>query len=305
MNYGGNEGMYDMPYETEKFKDALIIKLSDVLKAKGLNLDSAFNIFDMDGKNEITVENFKDILIYTLKFSTNQNEIESLIKLLFTNESRNVLTKTDFFRIFSMLLPHDGPASSVLMASAAYQNDNEDKKYETNLFANNQMISNMDSQFSINAEKQRKNSRTQNINYINNNIGNTTNINNINNQTNIGETTSVVNTNRSLEELGKLVFEYRMKMGGDFSQIFKDLDKDGSLGIDKKELRNGYQKMGISLSDTELNKLWRELSPDNQNIDFARFKAFHEKLFVPNTRKGIPIKRDQMDERGNTMISNN
>ena len=305
MNYGGNEGMYDMPYETEKFKDALIIKLSNVLKAKGLNLDSAFNIFDMDRKNEITIENFKDILIYTLKFSTNQNEIESLIKLLFTNESRNVLTKTDFFRIFSMLLPHDGPASSVLMASAAYQNDNEDKKYETNLFANNQMISNMDSQFSINAEKQRKNSRTQNINYINNNIGNTTNINNINNQTNIGETTSVVNTNRSLEELGKLVFEYRMKMGGDFSQIFKDLDKDGSLGIDKKELRNGYQKMGISLSDTELNKLWRELSPDNQNIDFARFKAFHEKLFVPNTRKGIPIKRDQMDERGNTMISNN
>ena len=166
-------------------------------------------------------------------------------------------------------------------------------------------ITNMDSQFSINAKKKRKNSRTQNRNYINNNIGNTTNINNINNQTNIGETTSVVNTNRSLEELGKLVFEYRMKMGGDFSQIFKDLDKDGSLGIDKKELRNGYQKMGISLSDTELNKLWRELSPDNQNIDFARFKAFHEKLFVPNTRKGIPIKRDQMDERGNTMISNN
>ena len=109
----------------------------------------------------------------------------------------------DFFKIFSMLLPHGGPASSVLMASAAYQNDNEDNKYETSPLANNKMQSNMDSQFTIEAEKQRKNSRTQNINYMNNinNMG-TTNINNINNNTNLGET-SIVNTNRSLEELGK------------------------------------------------------------------------------------------------------
>ena len=305
MNYGGNEELYEMPYEAEMFRDALVIRLSNVLKAKGLNLDSAFNIFDMDKKNEITIENFKNILIYTLKFSTNQNEIESLIKLLFTNQSRNILTKMDFFKIFSMLLPHAGPASSVLMASAAYQNDNEDNKYNTSPLDNNKMQSNMDSQFTIEAEKQRKNSRTQNINYMNNinNMG-TTNINNINNNTNLGET-SIVNTNRSLEELGKLVFEYRMKMGGDFSQIFKNLDRDGSLGIDKNELRNGYKKMGITLSDTELNKLWRELSPDNKNIDFARFKAFHEKLFVPNTRRAIPIKRDQIEERDNTMMSNN
>lgn len=55
-------------------------------------------------------------------------------------------------------------------------------------------------------------------------------------------------------------------MGGDLSKIFKNLDKNGSFGIDKKVLRLGYKRMGIELSDVEVNKLWRELSPDNKNI---------------------------------------
>ena len=116
-------------------------------------------------------------------------------------------------------------------------------------------------------------------------------------------TTVILNTNRSLEELGKLVFEHRMKMGGDMSKIFKNLDKDGSLEIDKNELRNGYLKMGIVLSDIELNKLWKALSPDNKNIDFARFKTFQDNLFVPNPRKAIPIQRDQTNNLENTQFS--
>ena len=305
INPAGTEGFYELPYETEAFKDALIIKLANVLKSKGLNLDSAFNIFDMDRKNEITIDNFKNILIFTLKFTTNQNEIESLIKILFTNQNRTKLTKTDFFRIFSMLLPHDGPAASLLMSSAYQIENNEDNtKFETSPLPLNRVQSNMDSQFTIDAEKQKINNNSQNMNY-NYVLNNTNSINNINTNTQqkMGDITSVVNTTRSLEELGKLVFEHRMKMGGDFSKLFKNLDSDGSLGIDKKELRNGYQKMGIVLSDTELNKLWRELSPDNKNIDFGRFKAFHEKLFVPNTRRGIPIQNEQADNKDNTMLS--
>ena len=209
----------------------------------------------------------------------------------------------DFFKIFAMLLPHDGPASSVMMSST-YQienndDNNYDNKYQTNPMSN-KIQSNMDSQFTIDAERQRIKSNTQNMNY-NYNIGTTTNLND---KMNMGETTTIINTNRSLEELGKMVFEHRIKMGGDFSKIFKNLDKDGSMGIDKNELRNGYQKMGIVLSDTELNKLWRELSPDNKNIDFARFKAFHDKLFVPNTRKAIPIQRDQTGNLDNNSMSN-
>jgi len=72
------------------------------------------------------------------------------------------------------------------------------------------------------------------------------------------DSTTLINTNRSLEELSKLVFEYKIKMGGDISKIFKNMDKDGSMGIDKRELRLGYKRMGIELSDVELNRLWRE-----------------------------------------------
>ena len=297
-NVGGFEEYNELPYETEAYKDALIVKLSNVLKSKGLNLDSAFNIFDMDKKNEISIDNFKNIIIFTLKFTTNQNEVEHLIKILFKNQRRTKLTKLEFFQIFQNLLPHDGPASSLLMSSAYKIENNEDNNYESSPLLSNKMQSNMDSQFTINADKERVNTQKMNYNYnLTNKIGNTNNINNM------GDATTIVNTNRSLEELGKMVFEHRMKMGGDFSKLFKDLDKDGSLGIDKKELRNGYQKMGIVLSDTELNKLWRELSPDNKNIDFARFKAFHEKLFKPNTRRAIPIQREELSNRDNTIRS--
>ena len=292
LHIGGNDEDYEMPYETEAYKDALLVKLANALKSKGLNLDSAFNIFDLDQKEEISIDNFKNILIFTLKFTSNQNEVEHLIKILFTNQLRSKLTKVDFFKIFSLLLPHDGPASSLLLSNAYNINENN---IENNNINKNMVQSNMDSQFTIDAEKLKDSNKSQNIknNYTkNNNLGN--NLNNLNNNIKFEETKSIINTNRSLEELGKLVFEYKIKMGGDFSKIFKDLDKDGSLGIDKKELWNGYQRMGIALSENELNKLWRELSPDNKNIDFTRFKTFHDNLFKPNTRKAIPIQRDQI-----------
>ena len=304
INIGGSTGLKEMPYESEAYKDEIILRLANALKSKGLNLDSAFNIFDMDKKNEISLDNFKNTLIFTLKFTTNQNEIEHLSKILFTNQGRTKLSRMDFFKIFAMLLPHDGPASSVLMSSTYNIDNNENTDNNRNNFTSplpfNQIQANMDSQFTINADKQRNKNNSQNMNYNYNLSGN--NNTNLNRQ-NMGETTTIVNTNRSLEELGKMVFEHKMKMGGDLSKIFISLDRDSSLGIDKSELRKGYKKMGIELSDVELNKLWREISPDNKNVDYARFKAFHEKIFVPNTRKAIPIQRDQMSNRENTMLS--
>ena len=153
---------------------------------------------------------------------------------------------------------------------------------------------NSDSQFSINPQKKRLDkTQTMHNKDLGSIIDSSNNINNINTQLkNMKDTTTLINTNRSLEELGKLVFEYKMKMGGDISKIFKNMDKDGSMGIDKRELRLGYKRMGIELSDVELNRLWRELSPDNKNISFARFREFHEKIFKPNTRKAIPINQD-------------
>ena len=281
----------DLPYETEAYKDALVLKLAKELKAKGLNLDSAFNMFDQDNKNEISIDNFKNMLIYNLKFTTNQNELEHLINLLFVNKSKTKLTRMDFYKIFSLLLPHSGPAAPLLSSSYNIELNEEENK---SMIKSSPFIiqGNEDSQFSINPQK-RKLDHTQTLNNKEgSSINDTSNINNnIISMKNMRDTTTIINTNRSLEELGKLVFEYRMKMGGDISKIFKNLDKDGSMGIDKRELRLGYKRMGIELSDVELNRLWRELSPDNKNVSFARFREFHEKI-MPNKRKGIPINQD-------------
>ena len=289
----------ELPYETEAYKDALVLKLAKVLKSKGLNLDSAFNIFDMDNKNEISIDNFKNLLIYNLKFTSNQNELEHLVNLLFANKSKTKLSKMDFYKIFSLLLPHSGPEAPLASTSYNIEINDEDKK-GFNKSSPFLIQGNSDSQFTINPQKRRLDN-TQNINNRegSSNFDMSKNINSMNNISNnilpfknIKDTTTIINTNRSLEELGKLVFEHRMKMGGDISKIFKNLDKDASVGIDKRELRLGYKRMGIELSDSELNKLWRELSPDNKNISFTRFKEFHDKIFMPNTRKAIPINED-------------
>ena len=284
----------DLPYETEAYKDALVLKLANVLKSKGLNLDSAFNIFDMDRNNEISIDNFKNILIYTLKFTTNQNELEHLVNLLFSNKSRTKLSKLDFYKIFSLLLPHNGPAASLLSSQFNIEINEDEERKTMNKTSPFLVQENSDSQFSINPQKKRlDNTQTIHNKDLGSIIDSSNNINNINTQLkNMKDTTTLINTNRSLEELGKLVFEYKMKMGGDISKIFKNMDKDGSMGIDKRELRLGYKRMGIELSDVELNRLWRELSPDNKNISFARFREFHEKIFKPNTRKAIPINQD-------------
>ena len=223
-------------------------------------MDSAFNIFDMDRNNEISIDNFKNILIYTLKFTTNQNELEHLVNLLFSNKSRTKLSKLDFYKIFSLLLPHNGPAASLLSSQFNVEINEDEERKTMNKTSPFLVQENSDSQFSINPQKKRlDNTQTIHNKELGSIIDSSNNINNINTQLkNMKDTTILINTNRSLEELGKLVFEYKMKMGGDISKIFKNMDKDGSMGIDKRELRLGYKRMGIELSDVELNRLWRE-----------------------------------------------
>jgi Ca2+-binding EF-hand superfamily protein len=248
----------------------------------------------MDRNNEISIDNFKNILIYTLKFTTNQNELEHLINILFANKTKSKLSRMDFHKIFSLLLPNNGPAASLLSTQFNIEENDLEEKKELNKTSPFLIEGNSETQFNITAQKRKLDHvhTFQNKEGSSNLENSDSNINNIIKRKTMKDTTSLINTNRNLEELGKLVFEHRMKMGGDISKIFKNLDKDGSMGIDKKELRLGYKLMGIELSDVELNRLWREISPDNKNISYARFKEFHDKIFMPNTRKAIPINQD-------------
>lgn len=100
-NQTGNKNI--TPYETKAWEESLIVKLAEVLRYKGFNVNSAFGIFDKDCNDQITLLNFKDIILFTLKFTHNQEELERLAQVIFNG--KNIISKLDFYKIFSPLLP--------------------------------------------------------------------------------------------------------------------------------------------------------------------------------------------------------
>ena len=260
IQVGVNQDMLSsMNYKTDILnQDNLILKLANALKEKGLNVESAFNIFDIDRKNEISLDNFKNTLIFTLKFTTNQNEMEHLIKLLYTSQGKSKLDKADFYKIFSKLLP----------SGQVYQTQYNIPLNDTNRI--NQ------TQISKNEENQQNN--INDINSMSTNRINKMAQSNVNDK-DASETISS-NTNRKFNEIGELIAKYKLKRGKSRSEavdIFKEIfDRDASLGIDKKELATGFEKIGIILTETELNNLWKYMSGNKGSIDFASFKKFHD-----------------------------
>ena len=243
-------------------EDQLIIKLAEALKQKGLNIESAFNIFDIDGENEISIDNFKNTLIFTLKFTTNQNEIEYLVNMLFKNKGKIKLDKADFYKIFSKLLPSEGPNYATKI------NINNSSEVKNSLIDNNINNSEKTKEKEIIINTQENEQRSSSI------IQSPINTN-LNNRDNVSEKKK----ERTINELGQLVFKYKQskRKNVDAVDLFKDIfDKDASLGIDKKELHKGFEKMGIILTDGEREKLWKKISGNKGIIDFSSFKTFYE-----------------------------
>ena len=251
-------------------EDQLIIKLADALKQKGLNIESAFNIFDIDGMNEISIDNFKNTLIFTLKFTTNQSEVEYLVKILFKDKGKLKLDKNDFYKIFSKLLTSEGQIygsniniiNEVNNSIKISENNNKENPKE-----NTQIIPQKEKEKEIKSSQENER-RTSLINQTSNN---NTSINNLTNEE---------KKDRSIIELGQLIYKYKMskKRNFDAVDLFKDIfDKDASLGIDKRELHKGCEKMGIILSQGETDKLWKKISGNKGIIDFSSFKAFYDK----------------------------
>ena len=243
-------------------EDQLIIKLAEALKQKGLNIESAFNIFDIDGENEISIDNFKNTLIFTLKFTTNQNEIEYLVNMLFKNKGKIKLDKADFYKIFSKLLPSEGKNYATKI------NINNSSEVKNSLIDNNINNSEKTKEKEIIINTQENEQRSSSI------IQSPINTN-LNNRDNVSEKKK----ERTINELGQLVFKYKQskRKNVDAVDLFKDIfDKDASLGIDKKELHKGFEKMGIILTDGEREKLWKKISGNKGIIDFSSFKIFYE-----------------------------
>ena len=114
---------------------------------------------------------------------------------------------------------------------------------------------------------------------INQSSNNNTNINNINEED---------KKERSISEIGQLIYKYKLtKKNYDAVDLFKDIfDKDASLGIDKRELYKGCAKMGIHLTDNETDRLWKKISGNKGVIDFSSFKNFYENYCKEERKEG-------------------
>ncbi len=270
----GNDMNTGLKYGQEIYDDQLVIKLAEALKQKGLNIDSAFNIFDIDRMNEISIDNFKNTLIFTLKFTTNQIEIEHLIQIIYKNKGKTKLDKADFYKIFSKLLSNDGKGYM------AQTNINIINDINNSIDNNNNNLNNKekeDENTNIQPPKEKEVISSDNNNIPSSIINQSANNTEINNKEN--SIISNIKKDRSINELGQLILKFRLakKSNYDAVDLFKDIfDKDASLGIDKKELQKGCEKMGIILTNGERDNLWKKISGNKGSIDFASFKSFYD-----------------------------
>ncbi len=109
---GGEDPNADKPFENKNWERDLLKKLADLIKHKGLNLNSTFKLLDTEEKNIITVDDFKNFVQWNIKFTEKQRDLQELVECVFGN--KKVLSKRDFYKAFAYLLPHEGPIENML-----------------------------------------------------------------------------------------------------------------------------------------------------------------------------------------------
>ena len=279
--------------------DPLIIKLAAALREKGLNMNNAFRIFDKDDEDQISLENFKSIVLFTLKCTKNDDELAKLVNAVFKNKV--VLDKQDFYQIFNNLLPFDDEFNSnrrttllgekteisfnVIDKQNNQPNQNESNNYNATgalrqVIPNNNIQSNSFTNYNL-YEGINNNNTNSNIFNNTNNINNTnTKVNN--NVNNVGRRRS-----RSINEIMIKVDEYMLYFGKrTASDLFKIFDQDANLRVGIKELADGFAKMGIALNPEELSIIWKNIVISNTKNSFGieEFMAFYEKNKVPKKK---------------------
>lgn len=224
-----NEEKSKIPYETKAWEEGLVIKLADLLKHKGLNLNSAFEIFDQDNKHAISLVNFKDTLLFTLKFTSNQQELEHLTQLIFNG--RVNLSKLEFYKIFAYLLPHEGPAENLIGSVNTGLNVSVIRGKEENKIVFNDSINlgPMEKDNILNLSKIEKESNKDfNLKVSNPELAKHKSSFNT-------KSPLIVDTNRSLKEIVVKINEYMSKTNKrTIVEVFKMFDKDGNSFMEKQ-----------------------------------------------------------------------
>ena len=259
--------------DTKPFDDILIIRLANALKEKGLNVESAFNIFDQDNRGEISIMNFTNTILFTLKFTNDQNELAQLTKIIFTNNNISALNRMGFYNIFAMYL------------SPETRNLNLTNTMQNRLTSSNMITTNDAMKFTIVS-----NNETKSKIVIPEKIKEST----INSNDNFRQSQlndSQVDLNREVNDIYSDIKNKMFRAGKSSDlELFRLFDKDSNSSINRDELRKGLQKIGVNLSKNEANKLFDEICEKKGDIGFS-FREF-KKFF----KKNIETIKTQNDE---------
>ena len=270
------------PKEVTDSIDPLLIKLAALLRSKCLNMNSAFHLFDLSNSGHISLADFKSTLFFTLKFTKKDEEIQKLVSIVFGDKA--ILDKQDFYQVFNNLLPfEDDPNASRMQITIV------DKGLS----------------FGINGDVNKSQNVQNNIN--NTNVSVSQSIGNYmqsmggqgmgnNNNANSGNLTSnqpLPKTNfsvrsREMKEIMIIVENYMINFGKTTAvDLYKIFDYDANLKVGRKELAEGFARMGISLTVEELEMIWKAIvgNQDEDRFDFTEFKDFFEKNKVNNINR--------------------
>ena len=249
--------------------DPLLAKLAFILRDKGLKMNSAFSIFDKDNEDQISLENFRSIALFTLKFE--QKDVDKLIEIIFGNKV--VLDRQDFYQIFNNLL--------------AFEDDTDFVKKTKVLGEYTQISFNIiDKENTINNKNFNTTGALNQIDPNASNSGIMTNYNNnikdkitLNSQ-NMSKYNNIKRKSKTMNEIMLNIDNYMFYFGKrSAADLFKIFDHDSNLKVGMKELANGFGKMGIALNPEELDMIWKNIVGKSNKSSFGveEFIAFYEK----------------------------
>ena len=268
--------------------DPLLVKLALILRDKGYKMNTAFGLFDKDNEDQISLDNFRSIIIFYFKFE--QKDADKLIEVVFGKKV--YLDKQDFYQIFNNLLSFDDDIEDNKKTRILGEKteisfkviDKENQSNNNNIINKNYNTTGALNQIDFNNSNSGIMTNYNNINNINNN-----NINNNYDETILNSQytkSGYFNNNlrrkrsRSMDEIMIKVNQYMFKLGKrTSSDLFKIFDQDANLKVGIKELANGFAKMGIKLNAEEVDMIWKSIvgKENKESFGLKEFIEFYEK----------------------------
>lgn len=203
--------------------------------------------------------NFTNTVLFTLKFTNDQNELAHLIKIIYTNNNISSLNRMGFYNIFAILL---SPETKNLNLTNTMQN----KFTSSNMITTNDamkftIISNQDTKSRIVVPEKVKDKTF----YSNDTLR---------------QSDSQIDLNREVDDIYTDIKNKMFRAGKSSDlELFRLFDKDSNSSISRDELRKGLNKIGVNLSKNEANKLFDEICEKKGDIGFSfrEFKKFYKK----------------------------